>query len=77
MKNSIFCNNCGKQGHVFHSCKLPIISNGLIVYRNKKKKVLQKLVKFPDIRCMVAVTATLTNAQRNKPWQVYSNSDTD
>ena len=36
MKNSIFCNNCGKQGHVFHSCKLPIISNGLIVYRNKQ-----------------------------------------
>jgi len=36
MKNSIFCNNCGKQGHVFHSCKLPIISNGLIVYRDKK-----------------------------------------
>jgi len=36
MKNSIFCNNCGKQGHVFHSCKLPIISNGLIVYREKK-----------------------------------------
>lgn len=35
MKNSIFCNNCGKQGHVFHSCKLPIISNGLIVYREK------------------------------------------
>lgn len=36
MKNSIFCNNCGKQGHVFHSCKLPIISNGLIVYRERK-----------------------------------------
>ena len=36
MKNSIFCNNCGKQGHVFHSCKLPIISNGLIVYRDRE-----------------------------------------
>ena len=36
MKNNIFCNNCGKQGHVFHSCKLPIISNGLIVYRENK-----------------------------------------
>ena len=31
----IYCGNCGKQGHVFHSCKLPIISNGLIVYREK------------------------------------------
>ena len=36
MKNNIFCNNCGKQGHVFHSCKLPIISNGIIVYRENK-----------------------------------------
>ena len=25
-----------KTGHVFHSCKLPIISNGLIVYRENK-----------------------------------------
>lgn len=38
MKSSIFCNNCGKQGHVFHSCKLPIISNGIIVYRERNKK---------------------------------------
>ena len=41
MKSSIFCNNCGKQGHVFHSCKLPIISNGLIVYREKKESLKQ------------------------------------
>ena len=42
MKNSIFCNNCGKQGHVFHSCKLPIISNGLIVYRDKNPNPVSK-----------------------------------
>ena len=27
------CNNCGKQGHSFHQCKLPIISYGVIVFR--------------------------------------------
>jgi len=27
------CNNCGKRGHNFHQCKLPIISNGIIAFR--------------------------------------------
>lgn len=31
-KNNI-CNNCGKQGHQFHQCKLPITSYGMIVFR--------------------------------------------
>lgn len=28
------CNNCGKYGHMFHQCKLPIISHGIIVFRH-------------------------------------------
>ena len=28
-----YCNNCGKTGHVFHQCKFPITSIGVIVYR--------------------------------------------
>ena len=43
MKNNIFCNNCGKQGHVFHSCKLPIISNGIIVYRENRNVTSDKI----------------------------------
>jgi len=31
-KNS--CNNCGKQGHSFHQCKLPITSYGIILFRS-------------------------------------------
>jgi len=31
--NDFFCNNCGKQGHSFHQCKMPITSNGIIAYR--------------------------------------------
>jgi len=27
------CNNCGKQGHSFHQCKLPITSYGVITFR--------------------------------------------
>jgi 8-oxo-dGTP pyrophosphatase MutT (NUDIX family) len=32
LKNNI-CNNCGKQGHLFHQCKLPITSYGIIAFR--------------------------------------------
>jgi len=29
----IFCNNCGKCGHIFNQCKLPIMSSGVIAFR--------------------------------------------
>lgn len=33
-KNSInYCNNCGKSGHLFHNCKMPIMSLGAIALR--------------------------------------------
>ena len=28
-----FCNNCGKQGHLYHHCKRPIMSLGIIAFR--------------------------------------------
>jgi 8-oxo-dGTP pyrophosphatase MutT (NUDIX family) len=36
------CNNCGKYGHLFHQCKLPITSYGIILFRtiNKKRQYL-------------------------------------
>ena len=34
-KNNI-CNNCGKQGHLFHQCKLPITSCGIVLFRKSK-----------------------------------------
>lgn len=32
-KNTNICNNCGKPGHMFHQCKLPITSYGIILFR--------------------------------------------
>ncbi len=32
MKTYKYCNNCGKQGHTFYSCKKPIISLGVIAF---------------------------------------------
>jgi 8-oxo-dGTP pyrophosphatase MutT (NUDIX family) len=31
--NTNLCNNCGKSGHLFHQCKLPITSYGVILFR--------------------------------------------
>lgn len=31
---SSLCNNCGKPGHQFHQCKLPITSYGIILYQH-------------------------------------------
>ena len=28
------CNNCGKIGHLFHQCKLPVTSYGIILFRS-------------------------------------------
>lgn len=30
---NVYCNNCGKKGHVFYNCCLPITSNGVIAFR--------------------------------------------
>lgn len=42
-KNNI-CNNCGKQGHQFHQCKLPITSYGIIVFRTSAEHGIQYLM---------------------------------
>jgi ADP-ribose pyrophosphatase YjhB (NUDIX family) len=31
--NENYCNNCGKYGHLYHQCKTPITSFGVIVFR--------------------------------------------
>ena len=42
------CNNCGKIGHSFYQCKLPIISYGIILF--KKANVEEKDYEFLMIR---------------------------
>jgi 8-oxo-dGTP pyrophosphatase MutT (NUDIX family) len=32
--NELYCQNCGKTGHVYHQCKMPITSYGIICFRN-------------------------------------------
>jgi 8-oxo-dGTP pyrophosphatase MutT (NUDIX family) len=42
-KNNNICNNCGKLGHLFHQCKIPITSYGIILCRSVNN-VLQFLM---------------------------------
>ena len=44
-KSFNFCNNCGKNGHVFQSCKHPITSVGIIVFRTYENKIQYLMIK--------------------------------
>ena len=46
-KNNI-CNNCGKQGHLFHQCKLPITSYGIILFRIVNEKIQFLMIRRKD-----------------------------
>lgn len=43
-RNYEICNNCGKSGHVFHKCKLPITSIGIIAFRISPNNEIQYLL---------------------------------
>ena len=42
MKSFNFCNNCGKVGHLFHQCKMPIISIGIIAFRKMPSTIVDE-----------------------------------
>ena len=44
-KSFNFCNNCGKNGHQFHSCKHPITSVGIITFRLFNNKLQYLMIK--------------------------------
>jgi len=39
-----YCNNCGKPGHLYHHCKLPITSNGVISFRKGQNNKIEYLL---------------------------------
>jgi ADP-ribose pyrophosphatase YjhB (NUDIX family) len=46
-KNNV-CNNCGKQGHLFHQCKLPITSYGIILFRSTANGIQYLMLRRKD-----------------------------
>jgi 8-oxo-dGTP pyrophosphatase MutT (NUDIX family) len=47
-KNTNVCNNCGKQGHMFHQCKLPITSYGIIAFKCGMEGVEYLMIRRKD-----------------------------
>jgi len=47
IKNNV-CNNCGKQGHLFHQCKLPITSYGIILFKSSDQGLKYLMIRRKD-----------------------------
>jgi len=47
-KNNNIYNNCGKQGHLFHHCKLPITSYGIILFRSSSVGLQFLMIRRKD-----------------------------
>jgi 8-oxo-dGTP pyrophosphatase MutT (NUDIX family) len=47
-KVNILCNNCGKQGHFFHNCKLPITSYGIILFKSTSEGLKYLMIRRKD-----------------------------
>ena len=46
--NDNYCNNCGKTGHVYHQCKMPITSIGVIVFRVYNNQLQYLMIRRKD-----------------------------
>ena len=44
----VYCNNCGKNGHLYHNCKLPITSIGVIAFRILQNKIEYLMIRRKD-----------------------------
>ena len=48
IRKNNFCNNCGKIGHLFHQCKIPITSIGVIAIRKNNDNLETLLIRRKD-----------------------------
>lgn len=46
--NDNYCNNCGKSGHVYHLCKMPITSIGIIAFRIFNNEIQYLTIRRKD-----------------------------
>lgn len=43
-----YCNNCGKPGHIYNQCKMPITSVGVIAFRYNNKQIEYLMIRRKD-----------------------------
>ena len=47
-KNSLYCGNCGKYGHIYRKCLSPIISTGIIIFKKEDDIINYLLIRRKD-----------------------------
>ena len=49
----MYCNNCGKGGHTFGQCKLPILSYGILAYHKDESAEKLLMIQRRDSLCYI------------------------
>ena len=49
----MYCNNCGKKGHMYKDCKYPVTSCGNIIYRDDLNKPKVLMIQRKDSLCYI------------------------
>jgi len=51
--NEIYCNNCGKMGHLYSQCKIPITSIGVLAFRYVNSRLEYLMIRRKETHCYV------------------------
>ena len=46
--NDLYCNNCGKKGHLYNQCKAPITSSGIVAFRIYNNEIQFLMIRRKD-----------------------------
>jgi len=62
----MYCNNCGKKGHLYKECKLPVTSCGNIVFRLDKEDPEILMIQRKDSLCYTEFLRGKYDSKNNK-----------
>ena len=49
----MYCNNCGNFGHLYRNCKLPVLSYGILTFRNDLDESKLLMIQRKDSLCYI------------------------
>ena len=62
----MYCNNCGKKGHLYKECKSPVTSCGNIIFRLDKDEPEILMIQRKDSLCYIDFIRGKYDIQNNK-----------